>query len=162
MWRRTTTSFSMTSKCYSSGRYQPWHTTGRYILRVHCGLMNAYALPCLSCLLTCLLCAYDWKAFVNKEHLSDISIVVSGQTIYAHRVVLAARCSYFRAMFGSGMRDATQVCMRMHHSHAIPIHSHTLPSLSCVVLHPSGVHPDRRHRIQRLPRPTRAFIHRSH
>ena len=50
-----------------------------------------------------------WKAFVNKEHLSDISIVVSGQTIYAHRVVLAARCSYFRAMFGSGMRDATQV-----------------------------------------------------
>ena len=28
--------------------------------------------------------------------------------IPAHRVVLAARCEYFRVMFASGMREATQ------------------------------------------------------
>ena len=33
--------------------------------------------------------------------------MISAQ-IPAHRVVLAARCEYFRVMFASGMREATQ------------------------------------------------------
>lgn len=49
----------------------------------------------------------DWRAFVNSPHLSDITIEVGGHPVHAHRVVLAARCSYFRAMFESGMSDAT-------------------------------------------------------
>jgi hypothetical protein len=51
--------------------------------------------------------AADWRCFMDNEHLSDVSITVGGKTVYAHRVVLAARCAYFRAMFESGMRDAT-------------------------------------------------------
>ena len=51
--------------------------------------------------------AADWSAFLNNPHLSDIAIEVGGQTVHAHRVVLAARCSYFRAMFKSGMREST-------------------------------------------------------
>ena len=48
----------------------------------------------------------DLQAFINNSHLSDLSIEVAGQMVYCHRVVLAARCEYFRAMFQSGMRDA--------------------------------------------------------
>ena len=33
---------------------------------------------------------------------------VGGSSVHAHRVVLAARCSYFRGMFESGMREALQ------------------------------------------------------
>ena len=51
--------------------------------------------------------AVDWRAFINNEHLSDITITVGGRTVFAHRVVLAARCAYFRGLFESGMRDAT-------------------------------------------------------
>ena len=51
--------------------------------------------------------AADWREFVNNEHLSDITIEVGGSAVYAHRVVLAARCEYFRAMFSSGMRETT-------------------------------------------------------
>ena len=50
----------------------------------------------------------DWKRYLNNEHLSDIVIHVGGSTVHAHRVVLAARCSYFRGMFESGMREAMQ------------------------------------------------------
>jgi len=50
----------------------------------------------------------DWRAFLNNPHLSDIVIVVGGARVHAHRVVLAARCAYFRGMFESGMREATQ------------------------------------------------------
>jgi hypothetical protein len=49
----------------------------------------------------------DWRAFINNEHLSDIMITVGGKTVHAHRVVLAARCEYFRGLFDSGMRDAS-------------------------------------------------------
>jgi len=57
--------------------------------------------------------ATDWAAFINNEHLSDISIVVGGQTVFAHRIVLAARCAYFRAMFGSGMREASSTTITL-------------------------------------------------
>jgi len=50
--------------------------------------------------------AADWAAFLNNEYLSDITINVGGKIVHAHRVVLAARCAYFRGMFESGMKDA--------------------------------------------------------
>ena len=48
----------------------------------------------------------DWARFLNNPSLSDVTLVVGGVPVPAHRVVLAARCNYFRAMFESGMRDA--------------------------------------------------------
>jgi len=50
----------------------------------------------------------DWQLYVNNPHLSDLTIIVRGVRVHAHRVVLAARCAYFRGMFESGMKEATQ------------------------------------------------------
>ena len=50
----------------------------------------------------------DWRAFLNNPLLSDITIMVGGTRVHAHRVVLAARCAYFRGMFESGMKESTQ------------------------------------------------------
>ena len=55
-----------------------------------------------------MLCPY-WLA----QHLSDISIQVGGRTVYGHRVVLAARCEYFRAMFESGMRESASTSVSL-------------------------------------------------
>jgi hypothetical protein len=50
----------------------------------------------------------DWRTFLNNPLLSDITIMVGGTRVHAHRVVLAARCAYFRGMFESGMKESTQ------------------------------------------------------
>jgi len=50
----------------------------------------------------------DWAAFVNSELLSDLRVISGGRTFHSHRVVLAARSSYFRGMFESGMREVNQ------------------------------------------------------
>jgi len=49
----------------------------------------------------------DWAAYFNSEALSDVTLLVDGSRFAAHRVVLAARCSYFRCMFEGGMREAS-------------------------------------------------------
>ena len=48
----------------------------------------------------------DLKAVLENGSLSDVSLVVSGRTIPAHRVVLASRSSVFRAMFEHNMKEA--------------------------------------------------------
>lgn len=65
--------------------------------------------------------ALDWGKFIDNPHLSDIIIVAEGREVHAHRVVLAARCQYFRGMFESGMREVGQ-------------HTVTLDNISYTVL----------------------------
>ena len=50
----------------------------------------------------------DWSRYFNSDQLSDVTLTVDGCRFPAHRVVLAARCNYFRCMFEIGMREASQ------------------------------------------------------
>ena len=49
----------------------------------------------------------DMQSLVNNELLSDVTFVVSGQTIYAHKMMLI-RSPYFRAMFTGSMMESNQ------------------------------------------------------
>eukprot|EP00941_MAST-03F_sp_MAST-3F-sp1_P005567 g5567.t1 len=43
----------------------------------------------------------------NENMFSDITFLVEGRAIYAHKAILAVQCDHFNAMFGSGMREST-------------------------------------------------------
>lgn len=49
----------------------------------------------------------DMEAFLNSvgKEFSDITLMVDGHPIPSHKAVLAARCSYFEAMFRSFMPE---------------------------------------------------------
>lgn len=46
-------------------------------------------------------------ALLEKEALSDVSLVVQGEEIKAHRCILAANCPYFEVMFRTAMKEST-------------------------------------------------------
>ncbi|KAM4694522.1 BTB/POZ domain-containing protein 9 [Discoglossus pictus] len=45
-------------------------------------------------------------ALINGEEYSDVTFVVEKKRFPAHRVILAARCQYFRALLYGGMRES--------------------------------------------------------
>ncbi|XP_077997835.1 BTB/POZ domain-containing protein 9-like [Glandiceps talaboti] len=47
--------------------------------------------------------------FLNQEY-SDITFAVENTKFHAHRVILAARCEYFRALLFGGMRESRPEC----------------------------------------------------
>ncbi|XP_070579023.1 BTB/POZ domain-containing protein 9-like [Ptychodera flava] len=47
--------------------------------------------------------------FLNQEY-SDITFIVENTRFHAHRVILAARCEYFRALLFGGMRESRPEC----------------------------------------------------
>mmetsp|Transcript_18157 Transcript_18157/g.23892 ORF Transcript_18157/g.23892 Transcript_18157/m.23892 type:complete len:547 (+) Transcript_18157:211-1851(+) len=50
----------------------------------------------------------DLKSMIDNSDFSDITFVVEGQNIHAHKGYLAVRCEHFRAMFSSGMRESRE------------------------------------------------------
>jgi len=56
----------------------------------------------------------DRLRYFNSDQLSDVVLVCGGERFAAHRIVLASRCIYFRSMFESGMREATQEEVELH------------------------------------------------
>jgi len=48
----------------------------------------------------------DYFKMFNNQFLSDLSFVVQGKTLYAHKIILVSRCEYFSFFFNSGMRDS--------------------------------------------------------
>lgn len=58
----------------------------------------------------------DMKAFLNSVGLEfcDINLMLDGLLIPAHKAVLAARCSYFEAMFRSFMPENNMVNVSIH------------------------------------------------
>ena len=48
----------------------------------------------------------DYAALLDDPTSADVTFVVNNERIPAHRIILAARSTYFRSMFSSGMREA--------------------------------------------------------
>eukprot|EP00594_Rhizosolenia_setigera_P021143 CAMPEP_0178980024 /NCGR_PEP_ID=MMETSP0789-20121207/26237_1 /TAXON_ID=3005 /ORGANISM="Rhizosolenia setigera, Strain CCMP 1694" /LENGTH=793 /DNA_ID=CAMNT_0020670333 /DNA_START=181 /DNA_END=2560 /DNA_ORIENTATION=- len=54
----------------------------------------------------------DLRSLVGNELMSDLTLVVEGQHIYAHKVMLV-RCPYFRAMLLGEMMESNQQIIRL-------------------------------------------------
>lgn len=52
--------------------------------------------------------APEMKLAVNLKQFSDLSFLVNGERIYSHRVILAARCPYFKRMFEGSFKERDQ------------------------------------------------------
>jgi len=50
-----------------------------------------------------------FASLLGDEESADVAFDVEGETILAHRCILAARCETFKAMFSSGMAESTAV-----------------------------------------------------
>ena len=61
--------------------------------------VSIHDLDCMSCLESTL------SNHFNEEQFSDVTFVVEGRKVYAHRLVLACASTYFRAMFSSGFKE---------------------------------------------------------
>lgn len=48
------------------------------------------------------------RALLNDDEFSDVTFLVEGEPIYAHRAILSQRSEHFAAMFRSGMRESTE------------------------------------------------------
>ncbi|CAG9317843.1 unnamed protein product [Blepharisma stoltei] len=51
--------------------------------------------------------AVDMMKCKEFEDLSDLTVVVEGTQFKVHKVIMAARCPYFRAMLNSGMKETS-------------------------------------------------------
>jgi BTB/POZ domain-containing protein 9 len=51
----------------------------------------------------------------NQSDYSDVQLLVESEQFYAHRIILAARSEYFRALLYGGLRES------QHDNHTIEI-----------------------------------------
>uniref|UniRef100_A0A7E4V4A0 BTB domain-containing protein n=1 Tax=Panagrellus redivivus TaxID=6233 RepID=A0A7E4V4A0_PANRE len=64
-------------------------------------------------------------ALYLSEEMSDVTIVVEGVKLPAHRLILAQRCDYFKTMFNSGLIEST--------SNRIEVHETSVDVFKCVL-----------------------------
>jgi len=50
----------------------------------------------------------DVGALYLSEDYSDVTIVVAGQKFHSHKLILAARSEYFRALLFGGLKESSQ------------------------------------------------------
>jgi hypothetical protein len=61
----------------------------------------------------------EFRGLVDEETLSDVTFIVEGTPVYAHKLMLM-RCSYFRALFLGDMRESRMATIRIEQvSHPI-------------------------------------------
>ncbi|CAJ1077880.1 BTB/POZ domain-containing protein 9 [Xyrichtys novacula] len=68
-------------------------------------------------------------ALVLGEEYSDVTFIVEGKRFPAHRVILAARCHYFRALLYGGMKESqpqAEVCLEETRAEAFSMLLHYL------------------------------------
>lgn len=68
-------------------------------------------------------------ALVLGEDYSDVTFIVEGKRFPAHRVILAARCHYFRALLYGGMKESqpqAEVCLEETRAEAFSMLLHYL------------------------------------
>ncbi|XP_060699848.1 kelch-like protein 22 [Hemiscyllium ocellatum] len=53
-------------------------------------------------------------ALRNSASLFDVTLIVEGKSIEAHRILLAASCDYFRGMFAGGLREMQEKEIFLH------------------------------------------------
>lgn len=51
---------------------------------------------------------HDLRNMVDDDEFCDVTFLVEGQQVHAHRAILAKRCEHFAAMFRSGMRESLE------------------------------------------------------
>ena len=54
----------------------------------------------------------DFRCLVNNDTFSDVTFIVEGRSVYAHKLMLM-RCSYFEALFLGQMREAHMDTIRI-------------------------------------------------
>eukprot|EP00744_Colponema_vietnamica_P003773 GILI01005726.1.p1 GENE.GILI01005726.1~~GILI01005726.1.p1 ORF type:complete len:497 (+),score=112.38 GILI01005726.1:197-1687(+) len=50
----------------------------------------------------------NMRGLLNNSEFSDVTFVVEGRPIPAHKAILAAQCAQFRAMFLNGMKESSE------------------------------------------------------
>eukprot|EP00743_Colponemidia_sp_Colp-15_P006964 GILK01007515.1.p1 GENE.GILK01007515.1~~GILK01007515.1.p1 ORF type:complete len:519 (+),score=68.21 GILK01007515.1:65-1558(+) len=50
----------------------------------------------------------NMKRLLNNQEFSDVTFLVEGKPLYAHKAVLVAQCDQFRAMFSNGMKETRE------------------------------------------------------
>ena len=48
----------------------------------------------------------QFKTLLQSEDFSDVTFLVEGKKFFCHKVILAARCEYFRALLFGGMKES--------------------------------------------------------
>jgi hypothetical protein len=51
----------------------------------------------------------DFRFLLNNPELSDVTFIVEGKNLYAHRCILMARCEPLERMLNGPMREAYEV-----------------------------------------------------
>ena len=50
----------------------------------------------------------DFLGMLNNPEFSDITLIVDGNPIYSHQVILASRSGYFEALFSHDFKEKEQ------------------------------------------------------
>lgn len=45
---------------------------------------------------------------LNSEEFSDVTLMIEGQPIHSHRLVLAARSNFFRALYSHSFKESKE------------------------------------------------------
>jgi len=51
---------------------------------------------------------HDFMKLYNNKEFSDVTFLVEGRSICAHKIILAARSEHFKAMFFNGLRESRE------------------------------------------------------